>query len=195
MKIKYLASVLLLFCGIAACDREPSVPQGPAPDTVDEQKTLDEFKARIDQYGELHKKAEAKLPALSKDSTPQQMDQNQRELGRLIAEARPNAKQGELFTPAMETLLRKHLARVFNSPTDGAAVKGSVMDENPTGVTMSVNSRYPDDVPISTMPPDVLQKLPKMPEEFEYRFVGRHLVILDVHAHLIVDFVTNAIPQ
>jgi len=195
MTMKSFALIVMLLCGAAACDRKPSVEQGPTPDTVDEQKTLDEFKARIDQYVELHKKAESKLPALSKDATPKQIDDYQRELGRLLAEARPNAKQGEIFTPAMETLLRKHLARVFNNPTDGAAVKGSVMDENPTGVTIAVNGRYPDDVPISTMPPDVLQKLPKMPEEFEYRFVGRHLVILDVHAHLIADFVTNAIPQ
>lgn len=193
--MKAFALVLVLLCGVAACDREPSVPQGPTPDTVDEQKTLDEFKARIDQYTELHKKAEAKLAKLPTDATPGQLDQRQRELGRLITEARVGAKQGELFTPAMETLLRKHLARVFNNPTDGAAAKSSVMDENPTGVALTVNGRYPDDVPISTMPPDVLQKLPKMPEEFEYRFVGRHLVILDVHAHLIADFVTNAIPQ
>lgn len=193
--MKAFALVFVLLCGVAACDREPSVPQGPTPDTVDEQKALDEFKVRIDQYAELHKKAEAKLPKLPTDATPQQLDHNQRELGRLLTEARVGAKQGDLFTPAMETLLRKHLAKVFNNPSDGAAAKSSVMDENPTGLTLTVNGRYPDNVPISTMPPDVLQKLPKMPEEFEYRFVGRHLVILDVHAHLIADFVTNAIPQ
>lgn len=193
--MKSFALVVLLLCGVAACDRRPSVPQGPTPDNMDEQKTLDEFKVRVDQYYELHKQAEAKLPKLPTEATPVQMDQNQRELGRLLGEARAGAKQGELFTPAMETLLRKHLARIFNNPKDGAAVKGSVMDENPAGVTLVVNGRYPDDVPISTMPPDLLQVLPKMPEEFEYRFVGRHLVILDVHAHLIADFVTNAIPQ
>jgi hypothetical protein len=37
--------------------------------------------------------------------------------------------------------------------------------------------------------------LPKMPEELEYRFVGRNLVIMDEHAHLIADFVSDAIPQ
>lgn len=193
--MKRLVFVCLLLCGIAACEKEPSVPQGPTPDNVDEQKTLDEFKTRVDQYVDLHKKAEAKLPKLPDNATPEQIDKNQRELGRLLAEARAGAKQGELFTPAMETLLRKHLARVFNKP-DGPAIKDSVMDENPVGqVTVSVNQRYPDDVPISTMPPDVLQKLPKMPEDLEYRFVGRHLVLLDTHAHLIADFVTNAIPQ
>ncbi len=194
--MKSVALVLVLLCGVAACDRrQPSVKQGPTPDNSGEQVTLDEFKARITQYHELHTQAEAKLPKLSTEATPTQIDTNQRELGRLLAEMRPGAKQGDLFTPAMETLLRKHLARIFNNPTDGAAVKGSVMDENPTGVTLVVNARYPDNVPISTMPPDLLQLLPKMPEEFEYRFVGRHLAILDVHAHLIADFVTNAIPQ
>jgi len=193
--MKRLALVLLLMCGAAACEKEPSVPQGPTPDTADEQKTLDEFKARVDQYVDLHKKAEDKLPKLPTDATPEQIDKNQRELGRLISEARAGAKQGELFTPAMEALLRKHLARVFKAP-DGPAIKDSVMDENPVGqVALAVNQRYPDTVPISTMPPDVLQKLPKMPEELEYRFVGRHLVILDTHAHLIADFVTNAIPN
>lgn len=192
--MKSFALVFLLLCGVAACDREPSVPQGPENVTADEQKTLDEFKIRVGHYVDLHKKAEAKLPSLPKDATPAQIDLNQRELGRLLADARTGAKQGELFTPAMETLLRKHLARVFNAP-DGAAVKGSVMDENPVGMTLTINGRYPDEVPISTMPPGVLEKLPKMPEELEYRFVGRYLVILDTHAHLIADFVANAIPQ
>jgi hypothetical protein len=193
--MKRLALALLLICGAAACEKEPSVPQGPTPDTADEQKTLDEFKNRVDQYVALHKKAEDSLPKLPDNSTPEQIDKSQRELGRLIAEARAGAKQGELFTPAMETLVRKTMARVFHAP-DGGAVKDSVMDENPVGqVALTVNQRYPDTVPISTMPPDVLEKLPKMPEGMEYRFVGRHLVILDTHAHLIADFVTNAIPQ
>jgi hypothetical protein len=193
--MKRLLLVLALAGGLAACEKEPSVPQGPAPDTADEQKTLDEFKARIDQYVDLHKKAEAKLPSLPKDATPEQIDKNQRELGRLISEARAGAKQGELFTPAMEALIRKTMTRVFKAP-DGAAIRDSVMDENPVGqLALTINQRYPDTVPISTMPPNVLQKLPKMPEELEYRFVGRHLIILDSHAHLIADIVTNAIPD
>ena len=68
------------------------------------------------------------------------------------------------------------------------------MDENPVGITVKANQRYPDEVPISTMPPAVLKILPKMPEELEYRFVGRTLVIMDVHAHVIADFIPDAIP-
>ena len=65
------------------------------------------------------------------------------------------------------------------------------MDENPVDVKVAVNGRYPDDVPLSTMPPQVLAILPEMPQELEDRFVGRHLVILDSHAHIIADFVSN----
>ena len=37
------------------------------------------------------------------------------------------------------------------------------------------------------MPPQVLQALPKLPEELEYRFIGDRLILFDIHAHIIVD--------
>ena len=43
------------------------------------------------------------------------------------------------------------------------------MDENTTTLKLAVNTRYPDDLPVSTMPPQVLAMLPKLPEELEYR--------------------------
>ena len=42
--------------------------------------------------------------------------------------------------------------------------------------------------------PDLLAALPKLPTEFEYRFVGDRLILLDKHAHLIVDWVDNVLP-
>ena len=52
-----------------------------------------------------------------------------------------------------------------------------------------MNSRYPDTVPLTTVPPQVLQTLPKLTEDLEYRFVGDNLILLDGHAHVIVDFI------
>ena len=46
------------------------------------------------------------------------------------------------------------------------------MDENPGRLQLQVNARYPESVPVSTVPPQVLQALPKLPEELEYRFIG-----------------------
>jgi hypothetical protein len=40
-----------------------------------------------------------------------------------------------------------------------------------------------------------LLRLPQLPKEVEYRFVGRDLILRDVAANLIVDFLPNAVPQ
>jgi hypothetical protein len=75
---------------------------------------------------------------------------------------------------------------------EGPQIKASLMDENPMQVELSVNGRYPDTIPMSTMPPDLLAALPPLGKDLEYRFVGNRLVLLDLQSHLIIDFVTNA---
>jgi hypothetical protein len=166
----------------------------PPPDTTADGKTVEDFTKKLKEYAALHAKFESTLPKLPKDATPRQLDANQRELNRLIKQARPAAKQGDMFSPDMQVFVRKSLGKVF-SGKEGAARLASVMDENPVGTKVAVNDRYPDSIPLSTMPPEVLQVLPKMPEELEYRFVGDNLVILDPHAHLIVDYVPGALPK
>jgi len=37
--------------------------------------------------------------------------------------------------------------------------------------------------------------MPKLPEEMEFRFIGNTLVLMDVHAHLIADYVPDAFPH
>ena len=166
----------------------------PPPDTTNTGKAVQEFTAQVKAYAALHAKFEATLPQLPREATPQQIDFNQRELGRLIRQARVTAKQGDILTPTMQAYARQQLVKVFSGP-EGAARMASVMDENPVGTKVVVNDRYPDRIPLSTMPPEVLQVLPKMPEELEYRFVGDNLVILDQHAHLIVDYMPAALPK
>ena len=72
------------------------------------------------------------------------------------------------------------------------------MDENqasPSAVKLIVNSRYPDTVPLTTVPPQVLQTLPKLTEDLEYRFIGDSLILLDTHAHVIADFIEDVLPK
>lgn len=150
----------------------------------------DRFKAYLEQ----HKKVEETLPPLPKDATPTQIDQNQRAFEARLREERKGAKPGDIFTPEAQPVIKRLLAAVFDGP-EGKQMLSSILDENPVGMKMSVNMRYPDTVPISTMPPEVLQTLPKLTEDMEYRFVGRHLILLDAHAHIIADYIENAIPQ
>ena len=98
------------------------------------------------------------------------------------------------FVPESQAVFKRLLARVFGGG-DGPALKASIMDENPGIPALAVNERYPDAVPLSTIPPQVLQGLPKLPEEMEFRFIGNDLILMDVHAHIIADFIRNAFPQ
>jgi len=44
------------------------------------------------------------------------------------------------------------------------------------------------------VPPPVLLKMPQLPKELEYRFVGKNLVLLDSVANILVDFIPQAVP-
>jgi hypothetical protein len=149
---------------------------------------------RLKGYVDIHKKVEDELPKLPKDASPEQIDKYQREFERRLRAARASAKQGDIFGQEAQPVIKRLLASVFDGP-DGKQLLASILDENPAGMKLTVNMRYPDSVPVSTMPPQVLQTLPKLSEDMEYRFIGRHLILLDSHSHVVADFIPDAIPQ
>lgn len=155
-------------------------------------RTLADVQSRIAEYVALHKKLEGSIPRLSKEATPEEIDKHHRALAHLLQQARRGAKPGDIFTAPARAVIRHLLDGVFGGP-DGAALRASIMDENPGSLKVMINARYPDSVPLSTMPPQVLEGLPRLPEELEYRFLGDRLILMDVHAHTIVDVVDNAL--
>lgn len=172
----------------------PSTKRVVGPLSEAEAQALATMNDRLKAYLDIHTKLEQGLPPLPKDATPQQIDVHQREFEKKMRDARKGAKRGEIFTPEAEAVIRRLLATMFAGP-DGKALVASIMDEQPAGVKLTVNGRYPDTVPVSTVPPDILQTLPKLTEDLEYRFIGRHMILLDTHAHVIADFIENAIPE
>ena len=152
-----------------------------------------EFHKRVEAYIALHRKVDDSIKALPNDATPQQIDAALEQLSSGIVAARPNAKPSDIFQPEMQAWLRQTLQRAFSGP-DGKDLRASILDENPIGATVRVNGPYPDSIPLSTMPPKVLEVLPKLPEELEFRFIGDRLILFDHHAHLIVDYVDRALP-
>ena len=172
--------------------------QGGAPaggQTVNaDARVMADFEARVKAYSDLHRKLEATLPNLPKETTPTQINQHQQALAQLIAQARSGAQFGDIFTKETRALFRRYLARVLVG-REGAKLKAVIMDENPGRLQLHVNARYPESVPVTTVPTQVLQTLPKLPEDLEYRFIGDRLVLHDIHAHTIVDMIENAVPK
>ena len=185
------AAALAAFLTLPAASIDAAAQKTP-PRVNPDAATLADFVKRVEAYVALHKKLEATLPKLPEQTDPYQMDKHQRAMLRLMQEARKTAKQGDLFTPAMQRLVRKLLGPVF-SGADGRQLRAEIFDnESKAGVKLAVNARYPDEVPISTVPPQLLAQLPKLPEELEYRFVGTNMILFDPHAHIIADFVPQA---
>lgn len=202
------AVLLLVACGRNDTPAPPpatSASPGAAPATErvvgplspDDARALATMNDRIKEYVDLHLKIERSLPSLPKEATPEQIDKNQREFEKRIREARATAKRGDIFTAEARPVIMRLLAAVFGGP-EGKQLKASIMDENPVdpvALKLTVNGRYPDTVPLTTIPPQVLQTMPELPEDLEYRFIGDWLILLDTHAHVIADFIDNALPK
>jgi hypothetical protein len=182
-----LSILLIVGCAaLGAAPRQSDTPVNPRA------KILAEFTSRIDSYLELHRKLEGKAP-MEETRAPAEIAAAEKGLAARIRAARPQAKPGDIFTPEVRAEFRR-LLRPEMKGTDGRENRSTILDEgNPGAMKLKVNQDYPQDEPLSTMPPDVLAGLPKLPEELEYRFVGKHLILRDVHANLIVDFIPNAI--
>lgn len=187
--VRYAGVACAIAAGLVMLTLPVAAPAKPAASSA----APAEFEARVKEYLALHRKLETQLPKLPVQASPEQIDKNQRALGELLRSARPNARQGEFFTPEMQQFLGRLFDGVFTGK-DGKTLLASIMDENPGIPELVVNERYPDSVPLSTMPPEVLSKLPRLEEDMEYRFVGRRLVLLDAHAHMIVDFTGELLP-
>ena len=198
--IRVLSFALLVASGMAVAQQTGQPPAAPPPAPGQSPRvnadalTSVQFVKRVEDYVALHKKLEATLPPRPEHATPQQVDDHAKALSRLIAEARPRAKQGDVLPPETRAYLRRQIAHGLAGP-DGAAVRQSIREDNPGKVKLQVNGRYPDGLPLTTMPAPVLAELPRLPEDVEYRFIADRLILLDVHAQLVVDFMDAAISK
>jgi hypothetical protein len=156
--------------------------------------TLADFKKRIDAYMELHNKLEKESPPLKETKDPAKIKASQDVLAEKIRAARAGAKPGEIFTPEIRKLFRRLMYPEVKGP-DGAENKAAMKEEQGElkDVVLKVNARYPDSAPLMTVAPDILAALPRLPEDLEYRFVSKHMILLDTHANIIVDFIPSAI--
>jgi hypothetical protein len=69
----------------------------------------------------------------------------------------------------------------------------TIREDAPEIFVLVVNGDYPAGASRSTMPGNVLKILPPLPMGLEYRIVDTHLVLMDVDANIVVDYVLNVI--
>jgi hypothetical protein len=69
----------------------------------------------------------------------------------------------------------------------------AIMEDGPGEFDVDVNETYRKERPLATMPANLLQLLPELPDDIEYRFVGRRLILRDVRANMIIDEIPKAL--
>jgi ABC-type transporter MlaC component len=151
------------------------------------------FEARVKEYVALREGVEAKLPKLPKDATPEQIEAHKVAFQEAVRAARSSAKPGDLFVPA----LAHHIRAVVKSelkPSTRQEVRQTVLEAEVKGVPLRVNYPYPDTQELIEMPPTLLLRLPQLPKQVRFRYVGRNMLLVDRENGLIVDFMTDALP-
>ncbi len=164
-----------------------TVSSQPATDAA----IVKDFQARVASYLELHK-----ATGISKKATdsPGKLADQKQQAEEKIQQSRPAAKQGDIFTPQIGDYFKKQIAATLQGP-DGAKVRASLRRAEPLpNVHLQVNQPYPRNLPLQSTPATLLQRLPRLPGEVQYRIVGSTLVLYDTASNLIVDFLPDAVP-
>ena len=151
------------------------------------------FEARVKEYVSLRESIEQKLPKLPKAATPEQIEAHKTAFQEAVRDARQTAKPGDLFVPE----LAQHIREVIKSETPPRVkqeVRETVQESEVKAVPLRVNYPYPDTQELLEMPPTLLLRLPQLPKQVRYRYVGRNMLLVDRENGLIVDFMTDALP-
>jgi len=152
---------------------------------------LVDFQKRIDQYMEMHKDAEKGSAEQKETSDPGKIRQTQINLAERLRAARKNARPGDIFTPQIRAMFRRLMYPEMKG-AQGRETKAEIKEDSPA-ITLKVNANYPEGKPLPTMPSNLLANLPQLPEDLEYRVVDQHLILRDVDANIIVDYIPHAI--
>src|SRR3954464_12419106 len=149
------------------------------------------FSKRVNDYLTLQKKVEGKLPAQKATADPARIKDHIAQLAEGIRTARTGAKAGDVFNGASE-----QFRQIIRDDAKNRSVRDAfaAMQEVPKKTPPRVNADYPETAALATVPPLILERLQRLPEGGEARFMGRDLILRDTKANLIVDVLPDAVP-
>ena len=192
-----MLDLVVMTIALAAPAAQATATARPAAPRMDREEA-EEFLEEVQEYLEHRRKAREELPKLREQAEPEEVTAYAKQLSDNIRARRRGSKQGDVFKPKLALGFKRVVAYELRAGHDRKVV---LTEGNPTGdeerirpPKVVVNGQYIPAAPLSTVPPNVLLALPTLPEEVEYRFIGRSLILRDAVANLIIDFIPNAVP-
>ena len=159
-----------------------------------EQQTVATFEKRVKEYVSMREELEGKMPKLSKEAKPEQIEVHKAALQKRVQAARAGAKQGDVFTPAAMQLIRAIIKDEFKGRERQELRKEVLVEAENKAVPVRVNFPYPETQELLEMQPTLLLRLPQLPKQVKYRFVRGNLLLVDRENGLIIDYMTEALP-
>ena len=191
-KRKYLSVVVCALLATTAIAQNKSALAPPAISPADKA-AIQTFEKQVNDYINLRNKLRENAPKLSKDSTPEQIHAYRTALEQSLRSARAGAKRGDLFRPEAADYIRRTLKIEFQGK-DRAELRDTIFETETQGVVLRVNYPYAQSAEFSEMPATLLTKLPQLPKEVRYRFVGRNMLLVDRESNVIIDYMPDALP-
>jgi hypothetical protein len=158
-----------------------------------------DFSKRVDAYISLRNKLADSVGPLDPKMSQNEIAQRSTKLANAIVAARQGAKQGDIFTTEVSTIMSTIIGEEYSRrPKQILETRGDAQeelkDERPSFVPQ-VNMIYPTGAPLATFPASLLPLLPQLPKEVEYRIVTSSLILRDVEANVIIDLMPHAVPD
>jgi hypothetical protein len=168
--------------------------QAPPPLLAANKQIVETFEKRAKEYVKLRERLEEQMPKLSKEAKPEEIQTHKQQFQERVRAARAGAKHGDVFTREASALIRSIIKDEYKGK-ERAELRDTVLKESDTkAVPLRVNYPYPESQELLEMAPTLLLRLPQLPKQLRYRFVGRNLLLIDRENGLIVDYMTNALP-
>ena len=150
------------------------------------------FHERVESYAALHRRLAPPPPAASSNDPLSRLLTRQY-LASAIRSSRRYAEQGEVFSPEVATVFRRLLADSIGE-RDGETFLAELSGGQPLprGMHPIVNEPY-SMTPMYRIPSEVRLGLPAIPPEVDYRIAAHDLLLWDIYAGIVVDFVPDAL--
>ena len=154
-----------------------------------------EFLEGVRTYVALHRALEQTVPPQSVFSDPVLGRMAVDPLAQALRAARPNAREGDIFSPRIREDFRRRISRALRAAglEPRTLVEEMIEDTEGGAFPVAVNGPFPW-LAGNMMLPCVLSALPTLPTELEYRLVGTDLVLVDIHPSLVVDVLRDVLP-
>jgi hypothetical protein len=188
-QILAICAFFALVCSIASAQTP-----APPPLSAADKQTVEAFEKRAKDYAKMREALEEKMPKLSKEAKPEEIQAHKTQFQERVRNARLTSKRGDVFTPDAAALIRKMIKDEFKG-RDRVEFRDTVLREAENkAVPLRVNYPYPESQELMEMPPTLLLRLPQLPKQLRYRFVRQNLLLVDRENGLIIDYMTNAVP-